>query len=409
MGRVLNDKQVAEFYAILDDPANLTSTKIVKLFGRSRKTGIKFNPDDIITIGPQQSKFVKEGTKTTIGIYIFNKFVLEPLEIFGYVNKTINGKTLKAISKNMSMALMEDDITNQQVFDYIDRTQWLFGGTLAHIINTSLSSTIITLPAKAKKEREKLFKDNKEAIEKNDPQIAATIGTEVTQTALDEMRKTDDPSLALFDSGCGIDPFNNYRTMFVMKGPVKDNTGLSPTGYKTVTSNYNDGVSKEDMPKISDGLVTGAYARGVATQKSGYSAKKYNSRFQRSRLGPRGSDCHTDKYEEYEVTKDNIDDFKMYHYIMEDGKPKLITPKNAKEYLGKKVKLRTPSCCKMKDPFYCNICYGDRMYRISVENVGNTYQTAAGSLLNSSMKSFHDTSVKTYAVKVEDLLRYKDI
>ena len=408
MGRVLNDKQVAEFYTILDDPANLTSTKIVKLFGRSRKTGIKFNTDDVITIGPQQSKFVKEGTRTTIGIYIFNKFVLEPLEIFGYVNKPINGKVLKAISKNMSIALMEDDITNQQVFDYIDRTQWLFGGTLAHIINTSLSSTIITLPNKAKKEREKLFKDNKEAIEKNDPQIAAAIGTEVTQTALDEMKKTNDPSLALFDSGCGIDPFNNYRTMFVMKGPVKDNTGLSPTGYKIVTSNYNDGVSKEDMPKISDGLVTGAYARGVATQKSGYSAKKYNSRFQRSRLGPRGSDCHTDKFEEYTVTKDNIDDFKMYHFIMEDGKPKLITPKNANEYLGKTVKLRTPSCCKMKDPFYCNVCYGDRMYRISVENVGNTYQTAAGSMLNSSMKSFHDTSVKTYAVKVEDLLRYKD-
>lgn len=407
MGKVLNDKQVEEFYAILDDPANLTSTKIVKLFGRSMKTGIKFNTDDIITIGPEQSKFVKPNTKTTIGIYIFNKFVLEPLEIFGYVNKTIDGKVLKSISKNMSIALMEDDITNQQVFDYIDRTQWLFGGTLAHIINTSLSSTLITLPPKAKKEREKLIKDNKEAIEKNDPQIAATIGTEVTKTALEEMEKSHDPAMALFNSGCGIDPYNNYRTMFVMKGPVKDNTGLSPTGYKIVTSNYNDGVTKEDMPKISDGLVTGAYARGVATQKSGYSAKKYNSRFQRSRLGPRGSDCHTDMYEEYTVTKDNIEDFQMYHFIMEDGNPKLITPKNAKEYLGKTVKLRTPSCCKMKDPFYCNVCYGDRMYRISVENVGNTYQTAAGSMLNSSMKSFHNSSVVTYHVKIEDLLRYK--
>ena len=407
MGRVLSPEQVAEFYTILDDPKNLTSTKIVKLFGRSRKNGIKFNTDDIITIGPEQSKFVLPNTKTTAGIYIFNKFILEPLEIFGYVNKPIDGKVLKEISKNVSMALMEDDITNQQVFDYIDRTQWLFGGTLAHIINTSLSSTIITLPENAKKKREKLFKENKDALEKNDPQIAASIGTEVTKAALDEMAKTNDPALALFDSKCGIDPYNNYRTMFVMKGPVKDNTGLSPTGYKTVTSNYNDGVSKEDMPKISDGLVTGAYARGVATQKSGYSAKKYNSRFQKSRLGPRGSDCHTDRFEEYAVTEENLEDFQMYHYIMEDGRPKLITPKNAREYLGKTVHLRTPSCCKMKEPYYCNICYGDRMYRISVENVGNTYQTAAGSLLNQSMKSFHDTSVKTYVVSVDDFLRYK--
>ena len=393
---------------ILDGGTNLTSAAIIKLFGRSKKSGIKFYQDDIIVIGPEDSPFVKPNTVTTTGIYMVNKYIFEPLEIFGYVNKTFDNKLRKAVSSQLSIALMEDDVTREQVWEYIDRTQWLFGGTAAHILNSSLSSNILNLPPKARKEREKLLKDNKERVESDDPQIAAQIGEEVTTTALQEMRKANDPAMALFDSGCGVDPYNNYRTMFVMKGPIKDNTGLSPTGYKTVTSNYNDGLAKDDLPKIADSIVTGAYARAIATADSGYSAKKYNSRYQRARLAPRGSDCHTTEYVEYEVTDDNIKDFQMYHYIMEDNKPKLITPKNAKEYLFKVVKLRTPSCCKMKEPFYCNVCYGDRAYRLGIENVGNTFQIAAGSLLNSSLKSSHDITIHYYRISLDDIFRYEN-
>lgn len=393
---------------ILDGGTNLTSAAITKLFGRSKKSGIKFYQDDIIVIGPEDSPFVKPNTITTTGIYMVNKYIFEPLKIFGYVNKTFDNKLRKAVSSQLSLALMEDDVTREQVWEYIDRTQWLFGGTAAHILNSSLSSNILNLPPKARKEREKLLKDNKERVESDDPQIAAQIGEEVTTTALQEMRKVNDPAMALFDSGCGVDPYNNYRTMFVMKGPIKDNTGLSPTGYKTVTSNYNDGLSKEDLPKIADSIVTGAYARAIATADSGYSAKKYNSRYQRARLAPRGSDCHTTEYVEYEVNDSNIKDFQMYHYIMEDSKPKLITPKNAKEYLGKVVKLRTPSCCKMKEPFYCNVCYGDRAYRLGIENVGNTFQIAAGSLLNSSLKSSHDITIHYYQISLDDIFRYEN-
>ena len=394
---------------ILDGGTNLTSAAITKLFGRSKKSGIKFYQDDIIVIGPENSPFVKPNTVTTTGIYMVNKYIFEPLKIFGYVNKTFDNKLRKAVSSQLSLALMEDDVTREQVWEYIDRTQWLFGGTAAHILNSSLSSNILNLPPRARKEREKLLKDNKERVESDDPQIAAKIAEDVTTTALQEMRKVDDPAMAIFDSGCGVDPYNNYRTMFVMKGPIKDNTGLSPTGYKTVTSNYNDGLSKEDLPKIADSIVSGAYARAVSTADSGYSAKKYNSRYQRARLAPRGSDCHTTDYVEYEVNDTNIKDFQMYHYIMEDNKPKLITPKNAKEYLGKVVKLRTPSCCKMKEPFYCNVCYGDRAYRLGIENVGNTFQIAAGSQLNAGMRQSHDVTVHYYQITLDDILKYEDM
>lgn len=397
-----------EFFDLLDDPKNITSSIITKLFGRSLKTGIRFYQDDEIKIGPKESPFVKPDTITTVGIYIANKFIFEDLKIFGYVNKTLDGGLIKDIGEKLATARLEEDITLQQVFDYIDRTQWLFGGTLAHIINTSLSETILTLPDKAKKKRSKLLKEHDAEIKAQNQLVAADIETEVTDIALEEMRKKHDPAMALFDSKAGVDPYNNYKTMFVMKGPIVDNTGLSPTGYKIVTSDYNDGVSKEDMSVIADALVTGAYSRGISTAESGYSAKKYNAMFQRSQLGPRGSDCHSTETVEVKVTKDNAEQVGLYHFIMEDDKPVLLTPKTVNKYIGKTVHMRTPAGCKMKDPYYCNVCYGDMTYRLGIKNVGMTYNGAANALLNSSLKKFHDIRVVTTEIGVDDFLSFSD-
>lgn len=408
MGReIYKTKLQEEAFRILGDPIEITSKKIIELFAYT-KDGAKFGSDDIIMIGPEQSPFVKDGTLTTLGIFIANKVIFEDMQIFGYINKTLNGATIKAIQSKIPQAIMEGDITQQQVFDYIDRTQWLFGGTLAHLINTSISSTLVNLPDDAKKLRTKLFKENKEALERGEPQISADVEKQITKTALDTMRKNNDPALALFDSGCGIDPHNNYKTMFVMKGAIVDNTGESPTGYKTVTSNYDDGVSQEDMPKIADSLVTGAYSRGVSTQVAGYSGIKYNAVFQRVRFGPRGSDCGTKRTESVLVTKDNMKELGQYHFIMVNGKPVMLTPDNVSAYLGKTVELRSPIYCEYDDPMYCNTCCGDRSYRIGIKNAGLALNIAAGALLNQSLKKFHDVTIKTSAIDVDSIMKYSD-
>lgn len=396
---ISNTEKQKIFFEMLGDASNVTATTLKRLFGNFLKTGIAFYTDDIITIGTEQSKFVKNNTATTVGIYIMNKYIIEELEIFGYINKTFDGKYLEKIGDVIGDARLAGDLTQEQVFRYIDKTQWLFGGQLAHVINNSLSEAILTLPPKATKLRLDLIKKHKDDIDNGNAIPVAKIGDDVTDMALKEMREkySDDPALALFDSKCGIDPYNNYKTMFVMKGPIVDNTGLSPTGYKCISSDYNTGITKEDMPKFSDGLVTGAYARGVATMGAGYETKKMNAINQRTRLGPRGSDCGTKDYEEYLVTEKNVGKFGKYHFIMEDGKPVMVTPKTAKKYIGKTVKLRTPSCCKMKDPCYCNICYGDMSYRLGVTNVGLSYNIAGGAMLNASMKTVRNVVYKLSA------------
>lgn len=405
MAVMLSEAKQKEAFDLMGDPKNINADAIVSLFAYTKKYGIRFHPDDGIVIGPNESKFVNPNTVTTLGIYIANKYLFEDLEIFGYINAIITGKANGKIDKAMAKALQAGDITREQYGVFIDRAQWLYGGPLAFIINVSLSETVMSLPRAAKEKRKELLETNAEGIKRNDPQVSAHIEKEVVTVALEEMRKHPDPSLALFDSGCGLDPYNQYKTIFVMKGAVQDNTGESPTGYKIVTSNYDTGVSKEDMPKIADSVVTTAYSSGVATQDSGTNGKKYNALFQRVRLQARGSDCKTTDTLQVDITADNSEDY-IYRYIMEGSKPVMLTSENINSYIGKTVRMRSGICCKAPDPEYCSCCVGDRPYRIGIRNIGFAFMSISGSTLNASLKKKHDVSIKLYNLKVEDVLKY---
>lgn len=397
---IRNTPAQTAYFEALGDLHNPTAQLFADLFAAHKDSPPKYHVDDMIIIGPEQSPFVKENSSTTCGIYLFNKFILEPLKIFGYVNKPFGSKELGALEDGISDGLMQKDLTTEQVAEFIDRLQFLLGGPLAHLINPSINPDIMTLPPQAAALKKKLLAENKAGIEANDPQTSSKIEKEVTKVAMDWMNERNDPSLSFFKSGA-IDPYNNYRTMFVMKGAVKDNTGESPTGYKIVTSEYDNGITKEDMPKIADTVVTSSYNSGVATQDSGYMGKKYNTILQRVKLLERGSDCKTPDTFQTVITNRHL-----YRYIMKNGKPICLTPEVIDKYKGKVCKLRSPLHCHAKDPYYCNICMGDRLYDIGVHNVGLTVSILSGATLNAALKTKHNVTVGTYTIKEEDILKY---
>lgn len=397
---IRNTALQAEYFEALGDMHNPSAQLFSDLFAGHKGKPPKYRVDDIISIGPEQSPFVNPNTATTTGIFLFNKFILEPLAVFGYVNKPFDSKALGNMEDGVADALMQRDLTTAQVAEYIDRMQFLLGGPLAHIINPSINPDIMTLPPQAAALKKKLLAENKEGIEANDPQTSSKIEKEVTKVAMDWMNERNDPSLSFFKSGA-IDPYNNYRTMFVMKGAVKDNTGESSTGYKIVTSEYDNGISKEDMPKIADTVVTSSYNSGVATQDSGYMGKKYNTILQRVKLLERGSDCKTPDTFNTIITSKHL-----YRYIMDNGKPVCLTPEVIDKYKGKLCKLRSPLHCHAKDPYYCNICMGDRLYDIGVHNVGLTVSILSGATLNAALKTKHNVTVGTYTITEKDIDQY---
>ena len=381
---------------------NIDVHLFVELFARRRNRDPKYYTDDIINIGPEDYPGVKANSSTTCGRYIFNKFIVLPLGagMFNYINSEITSKKFEALEDLVAEALKARDITQHQVCEFIDRSQYLLGGPLSHIISPSISPAIMTLPAPAKKLKKELMAENIQGIEAGDPEASSKVERAVTQLAVENMERTGDPALAFFDSGA-IDPYNNYRTMFVMKGAIADNTGQSPTGYKVVKSDYDTGLTKEDLPKIADSVVTSSYSSGVATQDSGYAAKKYNIVFQNVVVEDPGTDCGTKRTLKTKITKRH-----MYMNIMEGSKLVMLTPENIDKYLGKVCNLRVPLYCKWKEPGYCAACCGDRLHRIGIKNVGQTFNTMSGSTLNAALKKKHDVSVKFYDLTVDDLLKY---
>ena len=409
MGRIIyGTKRQDDFFAYFKNGYHITDELICDLFARSLKGEPQFYTDDLITIGPKDSKFVKDGSITTIGCFLYNKIILEDMEVFGYLNKTLKGSFIDKIDDAISTALRKDLITTEQYARYIDRSQYLFGGTLSNVINSTISRDVLNLPPKATKLKAKLMAENREAMAAGDPLTASKIEKEVCAVAKEEIRTTDPESMDLFDSECGVSFDNNYKTMFVMKGAIQDNTGLYPSGYKVVASDYDNGISKEDYPKFADSLVTSAYSKGKLTAISGYSTKKYNSMFQDVRLDVRGSDCKTARTRKVLLTKDNADDYVTQgRYIVVSGKPVLLTDDNISAFIGKTVNMRTPLYCEAKDGDYCNICHGELKYILGIRNIGLTFNMASNAMMNANMKKFHDITIKLHQIDIDkDIMRF---
>ena len=408
--RILTEKQQQEFFEILGTPPSFTTDVFVKLFAYTKAAnGIRFYTDDVITIGPNDYPGIKPNSRTRVGRYIVNKFIFEPVhDIFGYVNIELNGKSLGKFNKLVEDALRAGDLDPVRFHEIIDKKQYLFGGALAHIINTSLSPTLLSLPPSAKKLRTEMIKERKDRLDANDPLASAEIENAVVDEALKEMRKTGDPAIGLYDAGSGIDPYNHFRTMFVMKGAIKDNTGESPTGYKIVKSNYDDGVSKEDLAVIADSLVTSAHSRGVMTQDSGADSKTYNTIYQNIKVQKEGTFCGTTRTAQVAITDDNKKAY-LYRYIKTGATdPVLLTPEVIDKYVGKTVNMYTPIYCQAPDPEYCSICAGQNLVKEGIRYVGLTFSASTGAMMNAALKIMHDSRVKNYRVTVDDIMRYID-
>ena len=89
-------------------------------------------------------------------------------------------------------------------------------------------------------------------------------------------------------------------------------------------------------------------------------------------------------------------------YIIDGNKTVLLTSENMSKYIGKKVKLRSILYCGC-DYGVCLTCAGLSFKKIGISVVGLTGSALTGSLVNIKMKSFHDTSVKTNVIDLNDI------
>lgn len=383
MIKKLNKAETDEILAIQEK--DITSSLLKRLFANTRK-GRRFNPSDTFIL-PKGIMKVEKDTETTVGRYIFNRFIIEPFMInyMPYVNEPVTGDKLTDIESRMSECLMDDLITTKQYIDYINRVSWL-GYAPNDYLTPSVSLATIKPVDSVMKRKEELVRKHKEELDAGDEVVGAKIEKELIDLAKKEL--DGHPSMDLFNSGAKGSFGNNYKNTSLMRGPVKNS---STNKWNITTSDYIDGIKKDEYDSFGDLIVSSVFPGAVGTRKSGYETKRLFAAFQSVTLGSENSDCKTNKTLRTLIRKKNKKLF-LYRYILEGGKYKLLTNENIGNYVDKYVQLRSPLFCQGEK--VCSKCAGEFYYKLGITNVGLTTTKMSGTLLNKSLKKKHDTTIK---------------
>lgn len=129
--------------------------------------------------------------------------------------------------------------------------------------------------------------------------------------------------------------------------------------------------------------------------KPGYWEKLLVSAMNSVVIDEKGSDCGSNKGIELVLTPDMVQSV-MYSYIMKpNGTLEELTSENMDKYMGKKIKIRSTLFCKHSDGTVCNKCAGNFFYRRGNKNIGLATSQLATKLKLTSMKAFHDSTIKT--------------
>lgn len=401
--RITNQKEIDRFLNLKEE--DITTSFIMDTFAMFEDDEPKYSPFDIITI-PKGRYGTKEYCniepfETTLGSWIYNKFFIERdlIHLFGYDDNPITNKYFNKINDKLTYGLLEDDITIDVFKNYLEKTQKFM--PYISILSPSVTMKLLLCNNEINKEKQRLLKKYEKEISEGNEVISEQIEKELLSFA--EQYLDGDESMECYQSGARMKFGNHFKNMFVMRGASKDPDPHK--GYNIMTSNYMEGFSKDEYAVLSNTLAAGPYARARKTGLGGYWEKLFVAAFQHLKLDPAGSDCGTKEY--ITVKLDNPKDW-MYCYIIEGARLVELTSKNMDQYKGKTVKMRFSSLCKSKTGF-CNHCAGNLPYRTGVENIGMALAAIPAKLKLLSMKSFHDSNVKTIEIDIEHAFSGWDI
>lgn len=338
-----------------------------------------------------------EKVTTNAGLFIYNKLIVERelSGVLGYWNKPINSGVLGEIESLISKALLNDVIKVEAMVNYLNRTQWISKQFHAAISGSFTMNTLKPLP-ELMKTRDNLLKQNREKIDSGDIIAVTKIEKELLKQAEEKLK--GDHGLDLYKSGARGSFGNNFKTVSVMKGPVFNPT----TGeFDIVESNFMEGIRKEEIPTYGNAIITGAYPKAIGTATSGYFSKQIIAALQAVVLDGPGSDCGSKGSLKIRIPKASASDF-LYRYVIEGNKLVLIDDKNINKYINKEVRLRSPMYCIGKK--LCRSCAGIMYEKLQIDNIGLTAARVSSTLLNLSMKKFHDTSSKISELTIDDLV-----
>jgi len=364
-----------------DYQTNLTKTVLTELFfdryvdEKVIKRQHNFNDEFIF-------KLDGKTVKTTLGRYIFNRFVL-PTQLFDseyFLNSPVNGKSYGKLFDSVTNALVINLIDKEEFANFTDRITWL-GNILVDGIGDSFDSESFYLKPEVEEEIKQLVDsidpDDIISVEENESKIINILKRELG----------DKPVGRIMLSGSKGSFENNMKSMVAMRS---FNNGIY------VKDNLFDGNSIDTYGKVNS-LVSTA-GRSINTAKGGYASNLIRDGYNHTYLSKK-EDCKTDGYLIETITNGNFQEFR-YRSVkpLKDANDRFVKwdtldTDNLKKYSGKTTAVRSPMFCRNKDG-YCRTCYGSSYTKNGIEqNLGSLVQLISAHIMNVSMKAFHNLNI----------------
>lgn len=402
-----NDTMSAVQKILQAESSKITKTFLEGLFAgyHDKETNTykdpNYKPNQHFTLTNEMYPYVKESVDTTLGKLVFNRYVLEDtglIDKIGYWNKPLDEDSLADLNVAVNVLLINDAIPTSSLGAYIDHRDRM-GFWCSTFLSTSITSALLKPQIDVEKRKKELFEEYRDKLHSNNPTEQILASNKMEKELMGMVRKNleSDVGYDMYRSGsANLD--NNYKTINVMLNPVFNDATKK---FDIPEHSLMNGVTKYDIPALSNIVVAGAYPSAVGTAEAGYMSKIIMALMQSIQIDPnRTSDCGSNVTIPFFVTKKNAR-YVLDRYINAGGKKVLITRENVQSYIGQTINLYTPQGCKNKK--ICAKCGGHVFQNLGVTNVGLLVTQFTMKLLNLKLKSKHNLSQSADVIPVNYL------
>lgn len=339
-------------------------------------------------------------TQTTYGNVLFNACATQ----FAFGDKVdfVFGKVnLSKIEDQIAKLLTSDDealktpkhIYVHEYIKFVDSLQFVLG--LAPLCVVSATEKNIQIAPGLEDFKKKLIQKYGDTL--NDPTVYVQFEKELT--AFDDAYLKDDPSLRGFLRGKvkNIARKKMYLTIGTEQG-FKAGVMADP-----VINSLHEGWPNKDpkqFTSLMNSLRVGSFSRGNETMRGGVAAKILLRAASNFKITT--EDCGTKLainriYKDYDV--ENL----VGRYILQGTSFKLVeTIEQAKSFIGKPLKVRSPMYCKVPGDALCKVCAGKKLSEMP-DGLTIPLTDISSVILTTSLKAMHGKVLSTQEITLPEV------
>lgn len=359
-----------------------------------------FNFLEAIDLEPGDFPNVKEKMTVSLGNLFFNLCSIIPA--FGSKMDFVKGevkieKIEAAIAKRLKSTPKEGEVRSDEDL-YVDeylvfRDSFSYLVEFTQICTVALTPKAITQAPGTIELRKKLVKEYEGRLD--DPVVVAKIEAELMKHDAEYLKgdpsenflitkksRTTARKKLFLDYGADAGLTKSFKVDFIQKS-------------------LSEGWDVSKMPTMINALRAGSYDRGAETALGGEAVKwLYRAS---SNVNILDTDCGSRLGIAINVNEHNKNKLVKMRIITQSSTKLVEDEKDAEQYLGKRLMVRSPMYCKLPKTDYCRYCVGEKL-GVNPNSGASAIAKLGSKFLTASLAKFHASNVKIERGSLEEFL-----